>query len=91
MRNHDTSVRFRQPRPLSWSWRISTLALIAGSMMLAPVATWAAESNEKTARVEVGQQAPDFTLESSEGQSYSLGQLRGGEKHLVMVFFRGTW
>ena len=42
-------------------------------------------------RVEVGQQAPDFDLKSSAGDSYSLGQLSGGEKHLVMVFFRGTW
>ena len=40
-------------------------------------------------RIEVGQQAPDFTLESSTGQSFQLSS-RQGEKTLL-VFFRGTW
>lgn len=41
-------------------------------------------------RVEEGQEAPAFTLESSAGESHSLSDLRG-EKNLVVIFFRGTW
>lgn len=43
------------------------------------------------ARVAVGDTAPDFTVEAIDGSTYALGQLRGGEKHLVLVFFRGAW
>ena len=35
--------------------------------------------------VEVGEQAPDFTLPGSDGQTYSLADLRG--QHVVIAFF----
>lgn len=35
--------------------------------------------------VEVGQPAPDFTLPGSDGQSYTLSELRG--QHVVIAFF----
>ncbi len=41
-------------------------------------------------RIEVGQEAPGFTLTSSDGETYSLAELHG-EKDLVLVFFRGSW
>jgi cytochrome oxidase Cu insertion factor (SCO1/SenC/PrrC family) len=41
-------------------------------------------------RVHVGIQAPDFTLESSEGEQVTLSSYRG-EKNVVLVFYRGYW
>ncbi len=41
-------------------------------------------------RPELGSVAPDFTLETASGTSYSLSQL-SGEKNALIVFFRGTW
>ena len=42
------------------------------------------------ARVQVGQEAPDFRLQSTGGATYSLHD-RKNEKQLVLIFFRGTW
>jgi len=41
-------------------------------------------------RVEVGQEAPLFELDSSDGESLRLAELRG-EAPLILIFFRGTW
>jgi len=41
-------------------------------------------------RVKVGQPAPDFTLEDSEGRNVSLADYRG-KKNVVLVFYRGHW
>ena len=41
-------------------------------------------------RVHVGIQAPDFTLESSEGEQVTLSSYRG-KKNVVLVFYRGYW
>jgi cytochrome oxidase Cu insertion factor (SCO1/SenC/PrrC family) len=49
-----------------------------------------APSGADAERIQVGQEAPAFTLESSAGVSHSLKRLRG-KKNLVVVFFRGTW
>ena len=37
------------------------------------------------AAVEVGEMAPDFTLPGSDGQTYTLSELRG--QHVVIAFF----
>jgi cytochrome oxidase Cu insertion factor (SCO1/SenC/PrrC family) len=41
-------------------------------------------------RVKVGQPAPDFTLEDSDGKNVSLADY-GGKKNVVLVFYRGHW
>jgi cytochrome oxidase Cu insertion factor (SCO1/SenC/PrrC family) len=41
-------------------------------------------------RVRVGQPAPDFTLEDSDGKNVSLEDYRG-KKNVVLVFYRGHW
>jgi len=41
-------------------------------------------------RVQAGQPAPDFTLESRTGQPVTLSQYRG-TKDVVLVFYRGQW
>ncbi len=41
-------------------------------------------------RVQVGQPAPDFTLESMDGNPVTLSDFRG-KKRVVLVFYRGHW
>ena len=41
-------------------------------------------------RVKVGQPAPDFTLEDSDGKAITLSDYRG-KKSVVLVFYRGYW
>ena len=41
-------------------------------------------------RVGVGDQAPDFTLEDSDGRFISLSEFRNNKK-VVLVFYRGRW
>ena len=41
-------------------------------------------------RVKVGQPAPDFTLEDSEGKNVSLADYRG-KKNVALIFYRGHW
>ena len=41
-------------------------------------------------RVKVGQPAPDFTLEDSDGKNITLSDYRG-KKNVVLVFYRGHW
>lgn len=41
-------------------------------------------------RVEVGDEAPDFTLEDQQGEPVTLSELRG-DRAVVLVFYRGRW
>ena len=41
-------------------------------------------------RVKVGNKAPDFTLENTDGQKISLSAFRG-KKNVVLIFYRGRW
>jgi cytochrome oxidase Cu insertion factor (SCO1/SenC/PrrC family) len=41
-------------------------------------------------RVKVGQPAPDFILEDSDGKAITLSDFRG-KKSVVLVFYRGYW
>ena len=45
---------------------------------------------EDTARVRVGEAAPDFRLPSFEGEPIALSDFRG-DKEVVLVFYRGHW
>jgi cytochrome oxidase Cu insertion factor (SCO1/SenC/PrrC family) len=62
------------------------LLMIAADPAVAP----AAAAGQQAERVEVGDTAIDFTLQSIDGQTYRLGDLRG-EKTAIIIFFRGTW
>lgn len=42
------------------------------------------------ARVHVGISAPDFTLESKDGNLITLSSFQG-KKNVVLVFYRGYW
>ncbi len=41
-------------------------------------------------RVNVGDEAPDFTLEKEAGKTLTLSEYRG-KKTVVLVFYRGYW
>lgn len=41
-------------------------------------------------RVNVGDEAPDFTLEKEAGKPVTLSEYRG-KKTVVLVFYRGYW
>ncbi len=41
-------------------------------------------------RINVGQEAPDFTLEKEAGKTVTLSDYRG-QKTVVLVFYRGHW
>jgi cytochrome oxidase Cu insertion factor (SCO1/SenC/PrrC family) len=41
-------------------------------------------------RVKVGEPAPDFTLQDSDGRKVTLADYRG-TKNVVLVFYRGHW
>ena len=43
-----------------------------------------------TSRIAIGSLAPDFTLRSKEGTPVTLSQFRG-QKHVLLVFYRGHW
>ncbi len=38
----------------------------------------------------IGDEAPGFDLESSQGERFGLASLRG-DKQALLVFYRGTW
>ena len=40
--------------------------------------------------VAVGRQAPDFTLEDQDGRRRSLSDYLGGDRRVLLVFFRGA-
>ena len=69
-----------------WRWIAVTLASVA----LSSAGVRSEESPAQPERVEVGQEAPLFELESLDGTQQSLEALRG-ESPLVLIFFRGTW
>lgn len=64
-----------------------TLALLLG---VAAFPVTAEQEAGQAARVEVGEQAPDFSLSTTDGATLSLASLQG-DKPLVLTFFRGTW
>lgn len=62
------------------------LLMSAATIPAAPQRASAAQA----ARVAVGDEAIDFTMESIDGETYRLSDLRG-EKNAVIIFFRGAW
>lgn len=41
-------------------------------------------------RIKIGQAAPDFALENTDGKAMTLSDFRG-KKAVVLVFYRGYW
>ena len=72
--------------------RRTTLRGIALTLVLGPATLLAGAEGEveQATRVEVGEQAPGFSLTTTDGATRTLDSLRG-DKPLVLTFFRGTW
>ena len=75
------------------------LVLMLGVSSLLGVRTLAAHTSStdsnatagtQAERVAVGDEAIDFSLESIDGESYRLSELRG-QKNAILIFFRGAW
>jgi len=49
-----------------------------------------ADQSAETAPVQVGEKAPDFTLEDQEGKKVALSS-QYGKTTMVLVFYRGSW
>jgi cytochrome c biogenesis protein CcmG/thiol:disulfide interchange protein DsbE len=74
-----------RPKRVGWSW--GTVVLICGVAAVTLVlALQLARRSEAQPRP--GQMAPDFTLETFDGQMITLSELRG---QLVMINFWGSW
>jgi cytochrome oxidase Cu insertion factor (SCO1/SenC/PrrC family) len=64
----------------------AALVLVAALLSLpAP-----AQAQARAKPVEVGEQAPDFTLTDQNGRKQSLSAERG-KRPVVLVFYRGYW
>lgn len=65
---------------------------IAGVLTLAAcwTATVLTAAEMQAERVAVGQEAPEISLPDLAGETHTLSSLRG-EKHAVLVFYRGAW
>lgn len=64
------------------------LVLIAGAAWIALSADTGAATNEATSAPQAGFTAPDFTLETLSGETYTLSSLQG---NVVLVNFWATW
>ena len=58
---------------------LSGAAIAVATLALAPAATAFADE------LKVGDQAPDFTLQGSDGKTHTLSRLKG--KHVVLAWF----
>ena len=63
-------------------WRTITVCLATVGVLTAGVV---AQQPAAAPGLKVGDQAPDFTLQASDGQTYSLSKLRG--KTVVLAWF----
>lgn len=71
--------------------RLPVVTTVFGmTMVLLSSQEMAAAAAQQPDRVEVGQEAPRFELDSLDGEPVSLESLRG-ESALILIFFRGTW
>jgi len=68
------------------------LALLAGAVnLLATVDSRVQASDLRSAPVDVGDPAPDFTLFDAEGRSHTLSKERARQDAVVLIFYRGHW
>lgn len=72
------------------SWRPGLSGAAAVALFVLLIGTAAAATGQQAERVAVGDTAIDFTMQSIDGETYTLSDLRG-EKNAIVIFFRGTW
>lgn len=91
-RNDPGSVRGRSHAGSTRSslWALGFILILSITIPPAINVAAATAGQMPAARVAVGDEAVDFSLESIEGETYRLADLRG-EKNAIIIFFRGTW
>ena len=82
----------REETLMKYLFTLALLLLLDQSAVLAQNAPkdGAKETATDLDRVKVGQPAPDFTLQDSDGKNVTLADYRG-KKSVVLVFYRGHW
>jgi peroxiredoxin Q/BCP len=65
------------------TWRALAIAVAAGSLVTAAIAAQGLVPGQPD--LKVGDQAPDFTLQASDGQTYTLSKLKG--RSVVLAWF----
>ena len=65
-------------------------ALFVAAPHAAPADPFGTTPEAQAGRVQEGDEAPDFNLESLDGQTLRLSELRG-EKNALIILFRGAW
>jgi len=63
------------------------LQWIAAGFVFLGLQTLQAQEDEKPVTVEIGKEAPDFTLKGEKNQSVSLSDYKG--KNVILIFSRG--
>ena len=71
-------------------WMAAILFTVSGMHTTSPALERGDHRSARSARVLVGQEAPDFALQAPDGTTHRLTELRG-KKNVVLVFFRGVW
>lgn len=72
--------------------RFSVIAFLAVAAIPLCVAQSAeAASAVRSAPVDVGDLAPDFTLLDEEGRAHTLSNERAKQGAVVLIFYRGHW
>ena len=64
------------------------LLSLAGVLLLSTASIGTAED---AAKVEIGEQAPDFVMTGIDGQDFKLSERFGKDKHVVLMFSRAFW
>jgi len=70
--------------------RISALVVSAAAVWMPASAQAPLAAPSRAPTIKVGGRAPEFSLASSDGRTYRLGELKG-KRSLVLVIFRGVW
>lgn len=83
---------FPRARGRAFLGLFSVLLMGTALITAAPRGASATQSASATQaeRVAVGDEAIDFTMQSIDGETYRLSDLRG-EKNAIIIFFRGAW
>jgi cytochrome oxidase Cu insertion factor (SCO1/SenC/PrrC family) len=73
---------------------MKVLTVLVQMTLLTSIAVWmnsrSASAQQRSSPVEVGESAPDFTLEDQNGSKVTLSDARN-KSPVVLVFYRGYW
>ncbi|UCF67647.1 MAG: redoxin domain-containing protein [Acidobacteriota bacterium] len=68
-------------------WRAVSAGALAAVLVSGAVCSTGQSSSEPIA---IGDEAPDFSLQGTDGNTYRLSDSRGSEP-VLLIFYRGVW